>query len=81
MALLANSLTLVAIALDRYVAVVKIVKSNWEPSGVLCGVFATAIWALAGGLQFESINYNKQLICNYSQPFLAQCGILTLLST
>lgn len=51
MSILANSFTLVAIALDRYIAVVKIVKTNWEPSGVLCGIFAAAVWALAGGIR------------------------------
>lgn len=52
MAILANSFTLVGIALDRYFAVVKIVKGSWEPSGILCGVFALGIWALAAGLAF-----------------------------
>lgn len=56
MAILANSFTLAAIAFDRYVAVVKIVKSGREPSGVLCVVLATAVWALAGGgLRFKPI--------------------------
>lgn len=52
MAILANSFTLVAIALDRYIAVVRIVKTNWEPSGIVCIVLAATIWATAGGERF-----------------------------
>lgn len=50
MAVLVDSITLVAIALDRYMAVVRLTKGAWEPSGVLCVACAVLIWGLAAGV-------------------------------
>ncbi|XP_019527547.3 neuropeptide Y receptor type 5 [Aedes albopictus] len=50
MAVLVDSITLVAIALDRYMAVVRLNKGAWEPSGVLCVACAVLIWGLAAGV-------------------------------
>lgn len=48
-AILVNSFVLVAIALDRYVAVGKVwrLPLGWEPSGAWCAALATVAW-LAG---------------------------------
>ncbi|XP_062558646.1 neuropeptide Y receptor type 5 [Armigeres subalbatus] len=50
MAVLVDSITLVAIALDRYMAVVRISKGSWEPSGLFCFTCAILIWGLAAGV-------------------------------
>jgi hypothetical protein len=49
-ALLANSITLVAIALDRYIAVGKIIKQTWDPTMMWCVITALFIWALSAGI-------------------------------
>ncbi|XP_055591172.1 neuropeptide receptor npr-1 [Uranotaenia lowii] len=50
LAILVNSITLVAIALDRYMAVVRITKGTWQPSGLFCVTCAVLIWGLAAGI-------------------------------
>uniref|UniRef100_A0A182QW88 G-protein coupled receptors family 1 profile domain-containing protein n=1 Tax=Anopheles farauti TaxID=69004 RepID=A0A182QW88_9DIPT len=50
MAVLVNSITLVAIALDRYMAVRSLVKGIWEPNGWFCATCAVLIWGLAAGI-------------------------------
>ncbi|KAL9702391.1 hypothetical protein quinque_005909 [Culex quinquefasciatus] len=50
MAVLVNSITLVAIALDRYMAVVRLTKGIWEPSGIFCIICSILIWGLAAGI-------------------------------
>lgn len=49
LAILVNSFTLVGIAVDRYIAVIKIIKGSWEPSTIFCVAFAVAVWGLAAG--------------------------------
>uniref|UniRef100_A0A6E8WBR3 G_PROTEIN_RECEP_F1_2 domain-containing protein n=1 Tax=Anopheles coluzzii TaxID=1518534 RepID=A0A6E8WBR3_ANOCL len=50
MAVLVNSITLVAIALDRYMAVRSLVKGVWEPNGWFCLTCGVLIWGLAAGI-------------------------------
>uniref|UniRef100_A0A182PMW2 G-protein coupled receptors family 1 profile domain-containing protein n=1 Tax=Anopheles epiroticus TaxID=199890 RepID=A0A182PMW2_9DIPT len=50
MAVLVNSITLVAIALDRYMAVRSLVKGVWEPNGWFCVTCGVLIWGLAAGI-------------------------------
>lgn len=51
MAILVNSITLVCIALDRYMAVVKVVlKSSWEPKLISCLIGTICIWLCGGGI-------------------------------
>lgn len=50
LAILVNSFILVGIAMDRFVAVVKIIKGAWEPSKIFCMTFAVAVWGLAAGI-------------------------------
>lgn len=49
-AVLVNSVTLVAIALDRYMAVVRLSKGTYEPSGLFCATCAVLIWGLSAGV-------------------------------
>ncbi|XP_055622133.1 alpha-2Db adrenergic receptor [Toxorhynchites rutilus septentrionalis] len=50
MAVLVNSITLVVIALDRYMAVTRFNNGSWEPSGIFCFICAVLIWSLAAGV-------------------------------
>ncbi|XP_058456327.1 alpha-2A adrenergic receptor [Malaya genurostris] len=50
LAILVNSATLVAIALDRYMAVMQLTKGNYEPSKVFCITCAVLIWGLSAGV-------------------------------
>ncbi|XP_053685972.1 alpha-2A adrenergic receptor [Sabethes cyaneus] len=50
LAVLVNSVTLVAIALDRYMAVVRLNKGTYEPSGLFCATCAILIWGLSAGV-------------------------------
>ncbi|XP_055372781.1 5-hydroxytryptamine receptor 1A [Condylostylus longicornis] len=50
-AILINSMTLVGIAFDRYMAVVKVVSGvNWEPGILCCFAFVILVWGTAAGL-------------------------------
>lgn len=51
LAILVNSITLVCIALDRYMAVVKVVlKSAWEPRLLYCLVGTACVWVCGAGV-------------------------------
>lgn len=50
MAILVNSFTLVGIAIDRYLAIVRWIKGTWEPSTLFCGACAVFVWGLAAGI-------------------------------
>lgn len=50
MGIISNSMILVVIALDRYMAVKKILRSSWEPTRTFCFIIAIFIWALAAGI-------------------------------
>lgn len=47
--ILANSFTLVSVAIDRYLAIIKFTKGTWNPSALFCATFATFMWGLAAG--------------------------------
>lgn len=55
-AILANSLTLVGIALDRYLAIVKYINGTWNPSPILCVSWAIFVWGLAAGIASPMLN-------------------------
>lgn len=48
-AILVNSMTLLGIALDRYLAIVKFIKGTWNPSALFCASWAVFVWGLAAG--------------------------------
>lgn len=50
MAVLVNSILLVCIALDRYMAVVRIVKGTWEPSKLCCITCCVIIWGFSAAV-------------------------------
>lgn len=49
-AIIVNSITLVCIALDRYMAVVKVLKSSWEPRALSCIIGTIVVWAIGAGI-------------------------------
>lgn len=57
LAILVNSFILVGIAMDRFVAVVPIIKGAWEPSKIFCMTFAVAVWGLAAGKGFSFLYF------------------------
>ncbi|XP_055678287.1 5-hydroxytryptamine receptor 1D [Lutzomyia longipalpis] len=50
MAILANSFTLVTIALDRYMAIFKTVKGTWGSSITFCCIYIILLWAVSAGI-------------------------------
>lgn len=56
MAILVNSFTLVGIAVDRYLAVIRLIKGTWEPSKLFCGAGAVFVWGLAAGISSPMIS-------------------------
>lgn len=56
LAILVNSFTLVGIAVDRYLAVVRWIKGTWEPSKLFCAAGAVFVWGLAAGISSPMIN-------------------------
>lgn len=50
MAILVNSITLVCIAFDRYMAVVQVIKSSWEPKALYCLIGTVCIWMCGAGI-------------------------------
>lgn len=56
LAILVNSFSLVGIAVDRYLAVVRWIKGTWEPSKLFCGAGAVFVWGLAAGISSPMIS-------------------------
>lgn len=56
LAILVNSFTLVGIAIDRYLAIIRWIKGAWEPSTLFCGAGAVFVWGLAAGISSPMIN-------------------------
>lgn len=51
LAILVNSISLVCIALDRYMAVVNVVmKSSWEPTLIYCLLGTLCVWVCGAGI-------------------------------
>ncbi|XP_070503092.1 orexin receptor type 2-like [Chironomus tepperi] len=55
LAILVNSILLVCIAMDRYMAVVRIAKSQWEPGKLFCLTCCVLIWGMAAGISSPMI--------------------------
>lgn len=58
---LANSITLVAIAVDRYLSVIKLMRNVWETRGIYCLFFAIIIWGLSIGIAVPTLNAFKYM--------------------
>lgn len=56
MVVLVNSVLLVCIALDRYMAVVRLDKGSWEPGKVFCLSCCVLIWGFAAGVSSPMLN-------------------------
>jgi hypothetical protein len=50
MAVVVNSILLVCIACDRYMAVVRAMKGRWEPGKLFCLTCCALIWSMAAGV-------------------------------
>ncbi|CAO1413827.1 unnamed protein product [Diamesa tonsa] len=50
LAVLVNSILLVSIAMDRYMAVVRIIKGNWDPGLCFCLTCVILIWGMCAGV-------------------------------
>lgn len=61
LSVLANSITLTVIALDRYMAIIRIVKGIWEPKQAFCNTCAVLIWGLAMGVSSPMIGMYKYI--------------------
>lgn len=48
--ILANSMILIVIALDRYMAVKKVINGAWQPTKTFCYTCAILIWGLSAGI-------------------------------
>lgn len=55
-AILVNSFTLVGIAIDRYWAIIRLIKGTWEPSKLFCAAGAVFVWGLAAGISSPMIS-------------------------
>lgn len=55
-AILANSFTLVGIAVDRYWAIIRLIKGTWEPNKLFCAAGAVFVWGLAAGISSPMIS-------------------------
>lgn len=65
LAILVNSILLVCIAMDRYMAVVRIAKTQWEPGKLFCLTCCVLIWGMAAGISSPMISiyeYYKILV-------------------
>ncbi len=70
LAILVNSFTLVGIAVDRYLAIIRLIKGTWEPSKLFCGAGAVFVWGLAAGISSPMISsyYIVEFYIIYSNP-------------
>jgi hypothetical protein len=59
LAVLVNSIILVFIALDRYIAIQRINKSPWEPTKSFCVACCMAIWSLAAAVSSPMVKMYK----------------------
>lgn len=55
-AILANSMTLVGIALDRYMAIVKYINGTWNPNTIMCVSWIIFVWGLAAAIASPMLN-------------------------
>ena len=63
MAALVSSISLSLIALDRYVAIVRILKGRWQPGIIFCIICTISVWA------FSAVVSSPMLIIYFIQDF------------
>lgn len=56
MVVLTNSIMLVCIAFDRYMAILRILKGSWEPSKLFCIACCTIIWGFSAAISSPLIS-------------------------
>lgn len=50
LAIIVSSLSLVGIAIDRYMVVIRVIKSSWKPSPLFCAACAILMWGFGAGM-------------------------------
>jgi len=71
MVVLVNSILLTCIALDRYMAVVRIIKGQWEPGRLFCITCGVLIWGFSAAMaspMFQIYDYFKVYIVPLPDP-------------
>ena len=53
---LVTSITLITIAMDRYMVVVRLQKSEWKPEKILCITCAILIWGFSAGVSSSMLS-------------------------
>ena len=70
MAVLANSIILVCIAFDRYIAIQRLNKGPWEPTKLFCIVCCTVVWSLAAAVASPMLRmYDTQKLYVFPDNF------------
>ena len=49
-------MTLVGIAIDRYIAITRLLGGSWKPKRLFCTVFLICVWGLAGGIASPALS-------------------------
>lgn len=69
MSVVVNSILLVCISCDRYMAIVRIVKGQWEPGKLFSLTCCVLIWAMAAGVSSPMLTlYDYQSIYIRNEP-------------
>lgn len=63
MAALVSSISLSLIALDRYIAIVRILKGRWQPGIIFCIISTFSVWA------FSAVIASPMLIIYFIKNF------------
>lgn len=53
---LVTSITLITIAMDRYMVIVRLQKSEWKPEKILCITCAILIWGFSAGVSSSMLS-------------------------
>ena len=76
MAVLANSVILVCIAFDRYVAIQRLNKGPWEPTKLFCIVCCTIVWSLAAAVASPMLRmYGTQKLYVFPDHLKEEVGL------
>lgn len=69
MAVVVNSILLVCIACDRYMAVVRVTRGRWEPGKLFCLTCCALIWGMAAGVSSPMLT-----LYDYKEIYIAVNG-------
>jgi hypothetical protein len=76
LAVLVNSIILVFIALDRYIAIKRLHRSPWEPTKSFCVACCLAVWSLAAAVSSPMVKmYEYYKVFVISDDFIKKNSI------